>query len=125
MASCEVAAQTASRLGLPHDVQLGLRHYSEWWNGKGVPEGVKGDEIALIARVVHVASVGAKFDVLGVRTSQATRSGGALGASSIPAIAATSWRTPTSCWRPHRSAILATGCSKRSRSRCASSRRRD
>jgi len=64
-ASCEVAVHTAGRLGLPHDVQLGLRQYSEWWNGKGVPAGVKGDDIALIARVVHVASVGAKFDVLG------------------------------------------------------------
>jgi HD-GYP domain-containing protein (c-di-GMP phosphodiesterase class II) len=64
-ASCEVAAQTARRLGLPQDVQLGLRQYSEWWNGKGVPRGVSGDEIALTARVVHVASVGAKFDVLG------------------------------------------------------------
>jgi len=64
-ASCEVAAQTAGRLGLPQGVQLSLRQYSEWWNGKGVPGGVKGEEIALTARVVHVASVAAKFDVLG------------------------------------------------------------
>ena len=64
-ASCEVAAHTARRLGLPQDVQLGLRHYAEWWNGKGVPAGVKGDEITLTSRVVHVASVAAKFDVLG------------------------------------------------------------
>jgi len=64
-ASCEVAAQTARRLRLPQEVQLSLRQYSEWWNGKGAPEGVKGEEIALTARVVHVASVGAKFDLLG------------------------------------------------------------
>jgi HD-GYP domain-containing protein (c-di-GMP phosphodiesterase class II) len=64
-ASCEVAAQTARRLGLPHDVQLGLRQYAEWWNGKGVPAAVKGEEISLTARVVHVASVAAKFDALG------------------------------------------------------------
>jgi HD-GYP domain-containing protein (c-di-GMP phosphodiesterase class II) len=64
-ASCEVAAQTARRLGLPQEVQLSLRHYSEWWNGKGVPAGVKGEDITLTARVVHVASVAAKFDVLG------------------------------------------------------------
>jgi HD-GYP domain-containing protein (c-di-GMP phosphodiesterase class II) len=64
-ASCEVAAQTARRLGLPREVELSLRQYSEWWNGKGAPEGVKGEEIALTARVVHVASVGAKFDLLG------------------------------------------------------------
>ena len=60
-----VAAQTARRVGLPHGVQLSLRHYSEWWNGKGVPGGVGGEEITLTARVVHVASVAAKFDVLG------------------------------------------------------------
>ncbi|MGH2383242.1 MAG: HD domain-containing phosphohydrolase, partial [Candidatus Limnocylindria bacterium] len=64
-ASCEVAAETARRLGLPADVQLGLRQYSEWWNGKGAPQGLKADDIVLPGRVVHVASVGAKFDVLG------------------------------------------------------------
>jgi HD-GYP domain-containing protein (c-di-GMP phosphodiesterase class II) len=64
-ASCEIAAQTARRVGLPHDVQMSLRHYSEWWNGKGAPGGVRGEEITLTARVVHVASVAAKFDVLG------------------------------------------------------------
>jgi HD-GYP domain-containing protein (c-di-GMP phosphodiesterase class II) len=64
-ASCEVAAHTARRLGLADDVQLSLRQYSEWWNGKGAPQGLRGDDIALIGRVVHVASVGAKFDVLG------------------------------------------------------------
>jgi len=64
-ASCEVAAHTARRLGLAHDVQLSLRQYSEWWNGKGAPQGLKGEDIALTGRVVHVASVGAKFDVLG------------------------------------------------------------
>ena len=66
-ASCEVAAHTAERLRLPQAVQLGLRHYAEWWNGKGDPAGAKGEDIALTARVVHVASVAAKFDVLGGR----------------------------------------------------------
>jgi HD-GYP domain-containing protein (c-di-GMP phosphodiesterase class II) len=64
-ASCEVAEQTARRLGLTKDVQLSLRQYSEWWNGKGVPRGIKGDDITLTGRVVQVSSVAAKFDVLG------------------------------------------------------------
>lgn len=64
-ASCEVAEQTARRLGLTGDVQRSLRQYSEWWNGKGVPQGLRGEDIALTGRVVQVASVGAKFDVLG------------------------------------------------------------
>lgn len=64
-ASCEVAAHTARRLGLSEQVELSLRQYSEWWNGKGFPQGLKGEEIALPGRVVHVASVAATFDVLG------------------------------------------------------------
>jgi hypothetical protein len=87
-ASCEVAAQTARRLGLPREVQLGLRHYSEWWNGKGAPAGVKGEEIALTTRVVHVASVAAKFDVLGGPELAVDAVGRRAGSIFDPAIAA-------------------------------------
>jgi HD-GYP domain-containing protein (c-di-GMP phosphodiesterase class II) len=64
-ATCEVATQTARRLGLSEGVQQGLLQVFEWWNGKGAPKGLKGDDIALAGRVAHVAGVGAKFDVLG------------------------------------------------------------
>ena len=37
----------------------------EWWNGKGAPQGLKGEDIALVGRVAYVAGVAAKFDVLG------------------------------------------------------------
>ena len=66
-ASCEVAALTARRLGLPDGVQRSLRQYLEWWNGKGSPDGLAGEDIALTGRIVHVASVAAKFDVIGGR----------------------------------------------------------
>jgi HD-GYP domain-containing protein (c-di-GMP phosphodiesterase class II) len=66
-ATCEVAAQTSRRLGLPEGVQQGLHQVFEWWNGKGAPGGLKGEEIALVGRVAHVAGVAAKFDVLGGR----------------------------------------------------------
>jgi HD-GYP domain-containing protein (c-di-GMP phosphodiesterase class II) len=64
-ATCEVATQTARRLGLSDGVQRGLHEVFEWWNGKGAPQGLKGEDIALTARVSFVAGVGAKFDVLG------------------------------------------------------------
>lgn len=64
-ATCEVATQTARRLGLSEGVQRGLHEVFEWWNGKGAPQGLKGDDIALAGRVAQVAGVGAKFDVLG------------------------------------------------------------
>ena len=32
-----------------------VRHHHEWWNGKGYPDGVKGEEIPLLARILAVA----------------------------------------------------------------------
>ena len=64
-ATCEVAAQTARRLGLSEGIQRGLYEVFEWWNGKSAPQGLKGEDIALVGRVAHVAGVGAKFDLLG------------------------------------------------------------
>jgi HD-GYP domain-containing protein (c-di-GMP phosphodiesterase class II) len=65
LATCEIAAQTARRIGLSEGVQQALYQVFEWWNGKGAPRGRKGDEIALAGRIAHVAGLGAKFDVLG------------------------------------------------------------
>jgi HD-GYP domain-containing protein (c-di-GMP phosphodiesterase class II) len=64
-ATCEVAAQTARRLGLSEGVQRGLHEVFEWWNGKGAPQGLKGDEIALVGRVAFVGGTAAEHDVLG------------------------------------------------------------
>ena len=64
-ATCEVAMQTARRLGLSSGVQRGLLEVFEWWNGKGAPRGLKGEDIALGGRVAHVAGVAVKFDALG------------------------------------------------------------
>jgi HD-GYP domain-containing protein (c-di-GMP phosphodiesterase class II) len=64
-ATCEVAAQSARRLGLSVGVQRGLHEVFEWWNGKGSPQGLKGDDIALVGRVAYVGSTAAEHDVLG------------------------------------------------------------
>jgi HD-GYP domain-containing protein (c-di-GMP phosphodiesterase class II) len=37
----------------------------EWWNGKGGPKRLRGEDIAAVARIVNVAGVAALFDRLG------------------------------------------------------------
>jgi HD-GYP domain-containing protein (c-di-GMP phosphodiesterase class II) len=60
-----VAAQTARRLGLSDGVQRGLHEVFEWWNGKGAPQGLRGDDIALVGRVAFVGGTAAEYDMLG------------------------------------------------------------
>lgn len=64
-ANCEVAAMVADRLGLGPGVQAGLLQIFEWWNGRGGPAGVAGDEVALPSRITNVASVAVLFHGLG------------------------------------------------------------
>ena len=54
-ASCEVARMTATRLGLGPSLVRALGYGGEYWNGKGMPDGVSGEEIPIAARVVNVA----------------------------------------------------------------------
>ena len=63
--SCEVASATARRAGLGPGVERALREAVEWWNGEGPPRGLRGDEIALPARIAHAAADAARFDHLG------------------------------------------------------------
>jgi len=64
-ASCEVARETARRLGLSGSLQRALYEVHEWWKGGGAPRGLKGEEIALPARIARVASDAALFDDIG------------------------------------------------------------
>src|SRR5258708_4093834 len=54
-ASCEVARMIATRLGLGPSLVRALGYAGEYWNGKGMPDGVSGEEIPIAARVVNVA----------------------------------------------------------------------
>lgn len=38
-----------------------IRHHHEWWNGKGYPDGLSGEDIPLSARIVSIADA---FDAL-------------------------------------------------------------
>jgi HD-GYP domain-containing protein (c-di-GMP phosphodiesterase class II) len=58
-ATCEVGRDAARRLGLPDGVQRGLHEVFEWWDGSGAPRGLAGDQISVVARVAHAASVAA------------------------------------------------------------------
>jgi HD-GYP domain-containing protein (c-di-GMP phosphodiesterase class II) len=63
--SCEVARVTARRIGLSGGVQRSLYETFEWWNGKGHPQGLRGDAIAPGARVARIATDAVLFYRLG------------------------------------------------------------
>jgi HD-GYP domain-containing protein (c-di-GMP phosphodiesterase class II) len=54
-ARCEVAARLATRIGVGSGVALALEQSYERWDGRGGPRGLAGDELALAARVLHIA----------------------------------------------------------------------
>ncbi len=64
-AACEVGRATAVRLGLPPGVQRGLHEVYEAWNGSGGALGLKGEAIALPARIASLAATAVHFDSLG------------------------------------------------------------
>ncbi len=55
MSHCVTTAQMAERLGLSAGVCKALRQVFTRWDGKGVPAGVRGEQIALAVRVFHLA----------------------------------------------------------------------
>lgn len=52
---CVSAGLFAQRLGLGRDVQELLPHFFERWDGKGLPAGLRGEELALEMRIVQLA----------------------------------------------------------------------
>ncbi len=57
---CEVAPRLAARLGMSRQVGQALRCRLERWDGRG-PQGLRGDEIPLIARITHICMVLVRF----------------------------------------------------------------
>lgn len=57
----EVAGRVVTRLGLGSDVVESVRRIFERWDGRGVPDGIAGEDIPLAARISHVASVAVMF----------------------------------------------------------------
>lgn len=54
---CASARLLAEEVGLPQDVGRTLAHTFERWDGKGVPDGVRGEEMALGMRVAQLADI--------------------------------------------------------------------
>jgi len=54
-AHCEVGDRLATRFGLGQSTRDALFRIFERWNGKGLPRGLRGDAIALAARIANVA----------------------------------------------------------------------
>lgn len=65
-AHCEVGARLAARSGLATEVVDALAHAYERWDGKGFPDGVRGDEIPLAVRIVVVARDADLATLLGI-----------------------------------------------------------
>jgi len=57
LSSCEVATALSGPLGLPATVRELLWHAFERWDGRGVPDGLSGDDVPLACRVVQLAHV--------------------------------------------------------------------
>jgi HD-GYP domain-containing protein (c-di-GMP phosphodiesterase class II) len=55
MSHCLATTQMAGRLGLPAEVCDPLRQVFTRWDGKGVPDGVGGEQIARPIRLFHLA----------------------------------------------------------------------
>lgn len=49
-----VGAQMLSRVEFPYPVVPIVRHHHEQWNGLGYPDGLKGDQIPITARIISV-----------------------------------------------------------------------
>jgi diguanylate cyclase (GGDEF)-like protein/putative nucleotidyltransferase with HDIG domain len=50
-----VGAEILERVGFPYPVVPVVRHHHERWDGRGYPDGLKGDQIPITARILTVA----------------------------------------------------------------------
>lgn len=57
----EIGTELVAPIGLPHEVTSVIRHHHEFYDGTGYPDGLKGEAIPLLARIVSLAEV---FDAM-------------------------------------------------------------
>lgn len=65
IAHCEVAQLLAQQLGFDADTRRLLTHIFERWDGKGMPGGLRGEAIALPARIMHLSRDAAAYHQIG------------------------------------------------------------
>lgn len=54
---CLVTSTLSDQLGLPAETSEAVRQFFARWDGRGVPRGVRGDQIALVVRLFHLADM--------------------------------------------------------------------
>jgi response regulator RpfG family c-di-GMP phosphodiesterase len=52
---CERGAEISRQMGFPEETAGAIRNVDEHWNGAGHPEGLKGEEIPLLAQICGLA----------------------------------------------------------------------
>ncbi len=57
-----VGAEILERVGFPYPVVPVVRHHHERWDGRGYPDGLRGDEIPMTARILTLSDC---FDAVG------------------------------------------------------------
>jgi HD-GYP domain-containing protein (c-di-GMP phosphodiesterase class II) len=58
---CERGADIVAMLGLPPDGAEAVRCLDEYWNGRGTPRGLKGDQIPILGRIACLAQTAEVF----------------------------------------------------------------
>jgi putative nucleotidyltransferase with HDIG domain len=53
----EIGARLVEPLGIATEISAVIRHHHEWWDGRGYPDGLYGEQIPLVARIVSMADV--------------------------------------------------------------------
>jgi HD-GYP domain-containing protein (c-di-GMP phosphodiesterase class II) len=54
---CLVTSTLSDQLGLPAETSQAVRQFFARWDGRGIPRGVRGEQIALVVRLFHLADV--------------------------------------------------------------------
>lgn len=97
-AHCELGENLAQRLMLPAGVRAGLAAAFEQWNGKGLPEGIAGEQIPLAARIVFLARDVEILHRLGGEERALAAVRRRAGASYDPALCEELVRDPADVW---------------------------
>jgi putative nucleotidyltransferase with HDIG domain len=58
---CERGAKIATQMQLPLETALAIRALDEHWDGQGHPDGLKGEQIPLLARILGLAQTAEVF----------------------------------------------------------------
>jgi len=51
----DIGARLVEPLGIDTEISAVIRHHHEWWDGRGYPDGLYGEQTPLVARIVAMA----------------------------------------------------------------------